>query len=71
MGRSFWIMDDINFLRFDNVLNKPKIIKPSETIRFRYSIPNIEINDYLQSFRFYQKGILKYFRNYHYQGNNL
>ena len=48
MGRSFWIMDDINFLRFDNGLNKPKIIKPSETIRFRYNIPNIEINDYLK-----------------------
>ena len=33
---------------FDNGLNKPKIIKPSETIRFRYNIPNIEINDYLK-----------------------
>ena len=48
MGRSFWIMDDINFLRSDNGSNKPKIIKPSEAIRFRYNIPNIEINDYLK-----------------------
>ena len=48
MGRSFWIMDDINFLRFDIDPYQPKIIKPSETIRYRYTIPNIEFNDYLK-----------------------
>ena len=34
MGRSFWIMDDINFLRYDIDSNKPEIIKPSETVRY-------------------------------------
>ncbi len=48
MGRSFWIMDDINFLRVDVDSYKPEIIKPSETVRYRYSIPNVKINDYLK-----------------------
>ena len=48
MGRSFWIMDDINFLRYDIDSNKPEIIKPSETVRYRYNLPEIKINDYLK-----------------------
>jgi hypothetical protein len=48
MGRSFWIMDDIQFLRYDIDLYKPEIVKPSKAIRYRYSIPDIEINDYLK-----------------------
>ena len=48
MGRSFWIMDDINFLRYEIDPKKPKIIEPSETIRYRYRVPNVNINDYLK-----------------------
>ena len=49
MGRSFWVMDDINFLRSDLNGSKPKVVSPSEAIRYQYSIPDIEINDYLQA----------------------
>ena len=49
MGRSFWIMDDINFLRSDLDGSKPKVINPSEAIRYQYNIPEIAINDYLQA----------------------
>ena len=49
MGRSFWIMDDINFLRSDLDGSKPKVVNPSEAIRYQYNIPDIEINDYLQA----------------------
>jgi len=49
MGRSFWIMDDINFLRSDLDGSKPKVINPSEAIRYQYNIPDIKINDYLQA----------------------
>jgi hypothetical protein len=48
MGRSFWIMDDIQFLRYDIDSHKPEIVKPSKAIRYRYSIPDIKINDYLK-----------------------
>ena len=48
MGRSFWIMDDIQFLRYDIDSYKPEIVKPANAIRYRYSIPDIEINDYLK-----------------------
>ena len=49
MGRSFWIMDDINFLRSDLDGSKPKVVNPSEAIRYQYNIPDIEINNYLQA----------------------
>ena len=49
MGRSFWVMDDINFLRSDLDGSKPKVVNPSEAIRYQYNIPDIEINDYLQA----------------------
>jgi len=49
MGRSFWIMDDINFLRSDLNGPKPKVVNPSEAIRYQYNIPDIKINDYLQA----------------------
>tara|TARA_A100001011_G_scaffold230424_1_gene238519 strand:+ start:4374 stop:7367 length:2994 start_codon:yes stop_codon:yes gene_type:complete len=49
MGRSFWVMDDINFLRSDLNGLKPKVVVPSEAIRYQYNIPDIEINDYLQA----------------------
>ena len=49
MGRSFWIMDDINFLRSDINGSKPKVVNPSEAVRYQYNIPDIEINDYLQA----------------------
>ena len=45
MGRSFWIMDDIQFLRYDIDSYKPEIVKPANAIRYRYNIPDIEIND--------------------------
>ena len=48
MGRSFWIMDNIQFLRYDFDSFKPEIVKPANAIRYRYSIPDIEINDYLK-----------------------
>mgnify|MGYP000411142855 CR=1 FL=1 len=53
MGRSFWVMDDINFLRSDLNGLKPKVVVPSEAIRYQYNIPDIEINDYLQAGVFY------------------
>ena len=49
MGRSFWVMDDINFLRSDLNGSKPTVVSPSEAIRYQYNIPDIEINDYLQA----------------------
>ena len=49
MGRSFWVMDDINFLRSELNGPKPKVVNPSEAIRYQYNIPDIEINDYLQA----------------------
>ncbi len=49
MGRSFWVMDDINFLRTDLNGPKPIVVSPSEAVRYQYNIPDIEINDYLQA----------------------
>ncbi len=49
MGRSFWVMDDINFLRTDLNGPKPIVVNPSEAVRYQYNIPDIEINDYLQA----------------------
>ena len=37
MGRSFWVMDDINFLRSDLNGSKPKVVSPSEAIRYQYT----------------------------------
>ena len=39
MGRSFWILDDINFLRMDSNSSKPFLVKPSKAVRYRYNIP--------------------------------
>ena len=47
MGRSFWILDDINYLRSKLSFSSPKIIDPSKAILYRYNIPEIEVNDYL------------------------
>ena len=47
MGRSFWILDDINYLRFNFPFSSPKIIDPSKAILYRYNIPEIKVNDYL------------------------
>ena len=49
MGRSFWIMDDINFLRTELNESEPLLIKPSDAIRYQYNVPDIKINDYLES----------------------
>ena len=49
MGRSFWIMDDINFLRTELNKSEPLLIKPSDAIRYQYNVPDIKINDYLES----------------------
>ena len=48
MGRSFWILDNINFLRSKIDISKPFIVKPSKAIRYRYNIPEIKINNYLE-----------------------
>ena len=48
MGRSFWILDDINFLREDSNSSKPFLVKPSKAVRYRYNIPREKINDYLE-----------------------
>ncbi len=47
MGRSFWILDDINFLRSKLSLGSPKIIDPSIAVLYRYNVPEIKVNDYL------------------------
>ena len=47
MGRSFWILDDINFLRSKLSFNSPKIIDPSKAILYRYNVPEVKVNDYL------------------------
>ena len=47
MGRSFWILDDINYLRLKLSFSSPKIIDPSKAILYRYNIPDIKVNDYL------------------------
>ena len=49
MGRSFWILDDINFLRTELSISKPSLVKPSKAIRYQYKIPRVKINDYLES----------------------
>ena len=49
MGRSFWILDDINFLRTKLNMSKPFLVKPSKAIRYRYKIPRVKVNDYLES----------------------
>ena len=48
MGRSFWILDDIKFLRSEISKSNPFVVKPSEAIRYRYNIPQIKINNYLE-----------------------
>lgn len=48
MGRSFWILDDINFLRSPLGSSKPKLVKPSNAIRYQYQLSNTKINDYLE-----------------------
>ena len=48
MGRSFWILDDINFLRTELNVSKPFIVKPVKAIRYRYNIPREKVNDYLE-----------------------
>lgn len=47
MGRSFWIMDDIHFLRTDINLAQPALIEPIETVRYRYTLPRAKVNEYL------------------------
>ncbi|MDA9588578.1 hypothetical protein N9R82_05880 [Flavobacteriaceae bacterium] len=47
MGRSFWIMDDIHFLRTDINLAQPALIEPIETVRYRYTLPIAKVNEYL------------------------
>lgn len=48
MGRSFWILDDISFLRMDSNSSKPFLVKPSKAVRYRYNIPREKVNDYLE-----------------------
>jgi photosystem II stability/assembly factor-like uncharacterized protein len=48
MGRSFWILDDINFLRAEINESKKFLIKPSKAIRYQYNIPQIKVNNYLE-----------------------
>ena len=43
MGRSFWILDRINFLHHDYEVDKPYLVKPSETFRYRYRASRIQI----------------------------
>ena len=47
MGRSFWILDDIQFLRTDINPAQPTLIMPSETVRYRYTLPRSKVNEYL------------------------
>tara|TARA_B110000003_G_scaffold74195_1_gene75747 strand:- start:8644 stop:11628 length:2985 start_codon:yes stop_codon:yes gene_type:complete len=49
MGRSFWILDDINFLRTELDISKSSLVKPSKAIRYQYKVPRVKTNDYLES----------------------
>ena len=49
MGRSFWILDRINFLHHDYEVDKPYLVKPSETFRYRYRASRNSNNFYPQS----------------------
>lgn len=49
MGRSFWILDDINFLRTELNFSKPSLVEPSKAIRYQYKVPRLKVNDYLES----------------------
>ena len=45
MGRSFWILDDINFLRAEINESKKFLIKPSKAIRYQYNLSLIHISE--------------------------
>ena len=49
MGRSFWILDRINFLHHDYKVDAPYLVKPFETFRYRYRASRNSNNFYPQS----------------------